>query len=365
MIWIITFLGILIIISIVILYFIWKDELDEEKVKFDVPINNKKLKIDDKLFKNWLKELDIKQEDFLKLKNEIRKKIIWLDEFINSILVSILANGHLLVEWVPWLAKTKTIETLSYILDVNFTRIQFTPDMLPSDIIWTEIYNQKLNDFETKLWPIFTNVLLADEINRTTPKVQSALLEAMQERKVTIWWKNYSLPKPFFVLATQNPLEQEWTYPLPEAQLDRFLFKVLVNYPNREEEIKILDTLEKEENIKLEKILNDEKIVDFQKQVKNVYASEKMKEYIVKLVEKTREKDERVLYGASPRWSIALLNASKAVAFLEWRDYITYEDIQRVALNSLRHRIIISYDAKIDWYNEDKILLEKLPEVEF
>lgn len=348
------------IVFLTIAYFILSSSEDEKEninVKFEVKKDNNEYL---NLIKNWLDNLDIKIEEFKKIKSEIHKKIIWLDNLINSILVTLLSNWHLLVEWVPGLAKTKTIETLAKVIDLDFKRIQFTPDMLPADIIWTQIYNQKINDFEIKLWPIFTNILLADEINRTTPKVQSALLEWMQEKKVSIGWKDFTLPNPFFVLATQNPIEQEWTYPLPEAQIDRFLFKVIVDYPKSEEEKKILEVIENEKNIDLERVLTKEEILKVQTDVEKVYLSDKLKDFIVKIIEETRKFDPRIVYWASPRWSIGLMIASKAVAFLKWRDYVELSDIFQVLLNVLRHRVILSYDAKIDNVKADDIIIEKI-----
>lgn len=319
--------------------------------------------IDENLFSWGLRDISIKDDTFLKIKEQLRKKIVWMDEFLNSILVNMLVGWHVLVEWVPWLAKTKTIDTLAYIFDMDFKRIQFTPDMLPSDIVWVEIFNSVSKNFEIKRWPVFANILLADEINRTTPKVQSALLEAMQEKKVTIWGEDFDLPKPFFVLATQNPIEQEWTYSLPEAQIDRFLFKVLLEYPSIEEEKQILDTLEQENQISLMKVLDAKNLLKIQEKVSYITVSQDIKDYISRLVSATRVQDSRIFYWASPRASIWLMMASKAVAYLEWRDYVTHHDVQRLCLSIMRHRIILSYDAKIDWFNEDKFLLEVLPTV--
>lgn len=319
--------------------------------------------LDVNLFSWWLKDILIVDETFIKIKQEINKKIIWMDEFINSILVNILVWWHLLVEWVPGLAKTKTIDTLAYVFDMWFKRIQFTPDMLPSDIIWVEIFNWSSKDFEVKKWPVFTNILLADEINRTTPKVQSALLEAMQEKKVTIWGEDFILPKPFFVLATQNPIEQEWTYSLPEAQIDRFLFKVLLDYPTIEDEKQILDVFESESEICVNKVLDVKNLLQIQDSVSKIIVSDDIKDYISRLVNVTRNSDERVFYGVSPRASIWLMMASKALAYLAWRDYVTHEDVQKLCLVVMRHRIILSYEAKVEWFNEDKFLLEVLPKV--
>lgn len=367
-----VFLFLLFVILVVSLYFLLKTDDMKNKIEYvdkldlnDVKFLVKSSYVDGDIFVNWLKDLKIKNKRFLDLRSELDKLIVWLDELKNSIIVWILSNWHLLVEWAPGLAKTKTILTISKVLDMDFRRIQFTPDMMPSDILGSQIYNQKKWDFEVKIWPIFTNVLLADEINRATPKVQSALLEAMQERKINISWEEFDLPSPFFVLATQNPLEQEWTYPLPEAQLDRFLFKVLVNYPDFDKEKQMLDIIEEEYDIELNKVLSQNELLEFQKEIQNISCSSAIKEYIVRLVESTRKPDPKIVYWISPRWSISMLMAAKAVAFLKDRDYVDYEDVQQVALLATRHRVIISYDAKIDGYTEDDILVDKFRRIEY
>ncbi len=368
MIWIFISISLVIVILIYILYSILKEQ-DIKEIKIadkDIESIKKSIKhskVDPQNFIIGVNDLKIQNQDFINLKNELHKKIIWMEEFLNLVLVNIVCGGNILVEWVPGLAKTKTIQVLSEILEMDFKRIQFTPDMLPSDIIWTEIFNAKTRDFEVKIWPVFTNILLADEINRTTPKVQSALLEAMQEKKVSIWWNTYDIPKPFFVLATQNPLEQEWTYPLPEAQVDRFLFKIIISYPTAKEEKLVLDTLEKENNIKLNKVLDIRKILEIQNNLNNVKISEDIKDYIVRLVESTRKPDSRIMYGASPRAAIGLMFAAKALAFLQDRDYVEHYDVQRLCLSVLRHRILLSYDAKVDGLNEDDVLLDILPNI--
>lgn len=371
MLYMLGLLFIIVIILIVFLYYIWKDDSNvvtevknqTKQTEQQIISTIKKTNVDSVFFENWLNSIEINNNHLNLFKNEIRKKIVWMDDFINAILINLLVWWHLLVEWVPWLAKTKTIETLSKVLDMKLKRIQFTPDMLPSDIIWVEIFNTKTGNFEIKQWPVFTNILLADEINRTTPKVQSALLEAMQEKKISIWWETFILPKPFFVLATQNPIEQEWTYSLPEAQVDRFLFKVLVKYPEIKEEKQILDILEQEDSLSLEKVISLESFIEMQSSVKSVYVSDDIKDYIVRLIWKTREKNDLIVYGASPRASIWIMNASKALAFLAWRDYVNHEDVQRVSLNVLRHRVILSYDAKVDWLTEDEFLIDILSKV--
>ncbi len=363
-------LGIIVLILILFLYHLRKDEeeiqiLDKNTSNSEADIIQqiKKSSIDQDLFKKGLSNLDIKEENFCNIKKEINKKIIWMEDFLNALLVNIFSQWHMLVEWVPGLAKTKTINVLSEVMDLDFKRIQFTPDMMPADAVWVEIFNSKTQDFEVKKWPVFTNILLADEINRTTPKVQSALLESMQEKQVSIWGKTYKLPNPFFVLATQNPIEQEWTYQLPEAQLDRFLFKSLVDYPMLQEEKKIIEFIQDEENISIQKIINQDSFFEILSNIKKVYMWEDIKDYISRIVVQTRKKDERILYWSSPRWTITLYQASKVLAYISGRDYVIHEDIQKLILLALRHRIVLTYDAKIDWYTEDNILIEILSKV--
>ncbi|MEF2175922.1 MAG: MoxR family ATPase [Candidatus Absconditabacteria bacterium] len=360
--------GVVLIFLLYFLYSLWKDEENIKTINLENPkqINPivddiKSSYVDESVFESGVAKLDIKNELILKLKGEINKSIIGMDDFINSVLIVLLADGHLLVEGVPGLAKTKTIGTLAKALDLKFKRIQFTPDMLPSDIVGVEVFNTKLKEFEVKRGPVFTNILLADEINRTTPKVQSALLESMEERQVSIGGESSILDKPFLVLATQNPIEQEGTYSLPEAQIDRFMMKVLVNYPKQYEEKKILDILEN--NITIEKILTKEQLLEFQSLVKQVTISNQIKDYITRIVDTTRHNNKNLLYGASPRASISLMFASKAVAFLQGRDYVTHEDVQKLVLNVMRHRIILTYEAQVQGYSPDSILLGLLKDV--
>lgn len=366
---------IFIILSVFLYFFVLEDkrtvqEFLEKFRKNKTKLIEKKTMIDTSLFQNGLSEVHFHNDVLKKVKTEIAKKIVWMENFINSVIVNLLCGWHILVEWFPGLAKTKTIHTFADIMGMIFKRIQFTPDMLPSDIIGVEIYNSASKEFETKMWPIVANIILADEINRSTPKVQSALLEAMEEQQVTIWWKTVKLPEPFFVLATQNPLEQEWTYPLPEAQIDRFLFKILVDYPTLLEEKKVMDVVEDEENIHIQKVLSNHDFEELKTGVEKVTMSDSVKEYITRLVQKTRpgsssagEKNSNILYGSSPRWSIGLMLAAKALAFVEWKEYVSHEDVQKVALSVLRHRIVLSYDAKISWLTEDEVLLGLFGEV--
>ena len=307
------------------------------------------------------------------IKTNLSSTIIGQDDLINKLLLAILANGHVFLEGVPGLAKTLTVKSLADLIDTKFQRLQFTPDLLPADILGTLIYNpQKLN-FEVKKGPIFSNIVLADEINRAPAKVQSALLEAMQERQVTIGGTTFNMDSPFLVMATQNPIEQEGTYPLPEAQVDRFMFKIIVDYPSEEEELKILQTMGVIENranlapvVKAEQILNARKVVD------QIHIAENIQKYIVSLILSTRNpenygmKDLKGLieFGASPRATIYMSIAAKAAAFMSQRGYVIPEDIREVGRAILRHRIILTYEAEAeDITTEDIItrIFESIP----
>ncbi|MDP0507035.1 MAG: MoxR family ATPase [Fusobacterium sp. JB019] len=300
------------------------------------------------------------KEAILLLRNEIGKKVIGQKGMIDKVLIGILTESHILLEGLPGLAKSLTVNTISKTLGLKFSRIQFTPDLLPSDIIGTEIYNEKTGEFYTKKGPLFANIILADEINRAPAKVQAALLEAMQEKQVTISNETFKLEKPFVVLATQNPIEQDGTYPLPEAQQDRFLMKVKVEYPSKNEEMAFLNLITEDkdfDNIELKEILTKEKLKDLKEQVKKIHIDEKLKEYILNLVFKTREKSEYILCGASPRASIALVKAAKANAFLEGRDFVMPGDIKKVIYDVLRHRILLSYEAEADEKTVEEIIM--------
>lgn len=301
------------------------------------------------------------------LRNEIGKKVIGQKNMIDKILIGVLTEGHILLEGFPGLAKSLTVNTIADTLGLKFSRIQFTPDLLPSDIIGTEIYNEKTGEFYIKKGPIFANIILADEINRAPAKVQSALLEAMQEKQVTIANETFSLERPFIVLATQNPIEQNGTYPLPEAQQDRFLMKVKVEYPTKEEEKEFLNLITGEndfDDIKISTILKKEDLDNLKSQVKKVYIDEKLKEYILNIIFKTREKSQYILCGASPRASIALVKASKANAFLEGRNFVMPEDIKKVIYDVLRHRILLSYEAEANEKTVEEIIMEIIETVE-
>jgi MoxR-like ATPase len=312
-----------------------------------------------------LNELVAKESAFAdRLMNEVGKVIVGQQYMVERILVGLLTGGHVLLEGVPGLAKTLTVRTLCDAIHAKFARIQFTPDLLPADLVGTVVYNMPKGEFTSKLGPIFANLVLADEINRAPAKVQSALLEAMQERQVTIGDKTYPLPEPFVVMATQNPIEQEGTYPLPEAQIDRFMLMVKVGYPSREEERKIMDRMTQPEALKVEPVVTPAELIDARSVVKQVYVDEKVKEYIVDVVFATREpakhgmKDLAPLieFGASPRASIALNLAARAHAFLRHRGYVTPEDVKAVGPDVLRHRLVLTYEADAEEVTAEQIV---------
>ena len=290
-----------------------------------------------------------------RLIDEIQKVIVSQEEMIEAMVIALLTRSHLLLEGMPGLAKTTAIKTFAKALELESKRIQFTPDLLPSDIIGAEIFSPKTNEFSIKKGPIFTNILIADEINRASPKVQSALLEAMQERQVTIAGDTIALPKTFMVLATQNPIEQEGTYPLPEAQLDRFMFKVIIDYPNSSAELEILKRSETGFSATIESIANEAQIEKMQDEVAKIYTDDAIKNYIVSLVQATRE-HPNTLYGASPRGSIDLLKASKAKAYLKGKEFVEPQDVLEILLPTLRHRVILSYEARAKGVTPDSLL---------
>ncbi len=307
-----------------------------------------------------------------KLLGEIGKVVVGQKDMVEALLMGLLTGGHILLEGVPGLAKTLTISTLAQVISLGFNRIQFTPDLLPTDLIGTMIFNPKTGEFAPKKGPVFTNIVLADEINRAPAKVQSALLEAMAEKQVTIGETSYPLDHPFLVLATQNPLEQEGTYPLPEAQMDRFLFKVIVTYPTRAEEAVILDRMSMQEKPKVEKILTHEELLATMKQVDQIYLDEKVKKTIIDLVMMSRNPAEAGLsrlknliqVGASPRATIGLSRAAKARAFLRGREFATFDDVKAVALMVLRHRLILNFEAEAENVKTDDLIREMLGHVE-
>ena len=292
------------------------------------------------------------------IKTELKKVIVGQDKMIDALLIGLLTNGHILLEGVPGLAKTLTIKTLAKILNLDFSRIQFTPDLLPTDIVGTEIYDIKSGEFRIKKGPIFANLILADEINRAPAKVQSALLEAMAEKQITIAEENFKLDEPFLVMATQNPVEQEGTYNLPEAQLDRFMLKVVIGYNTKDEEFEIIKRSANESFEEVKQIATKEDIFKMQEEVKNIHIDDELTKYIVDLVSATRVKHKYIEFGCSPRSGISLYKASKAVAFLEGRDYVTPIDIVSIAKEVFRHRIVLSYEAEADEITADKIIEE-------
>ncbi|MBR3939638.1 MAG: AAA family ATPase [Bacteroidales bacterium] len=306
------------------------------------------------------------------LNNELRKNIVGQRHMLDSLMISLLANGHILLEGVPGLAKTLTITSLANAIQAKFSRIQFTPDLLPADLIGTMIYSPKSETFSVKKGPIFSNFILADEINRAPAKVQSALLEAMQERQVTIGENTYKLEEPFLVLATQNPIEQEGTYPLPEAQVDRFMMKVVISYPKKEEEKTILHQAITQQRTTPAPILKPEDIIKARNLVREVYLDEKIENYITDIVFATRYPEEYNLgklknligYGASPRGSINLALAAKAHAFIKRRGYVIPEDIRAVSMDVLRHRIGLTYEAEAENISTEEIINEILNSVE-
>ncbi len=304
------------------------------------------------------------------LQNAIQQVIVGQQPVVSRLIISLIADGHVLLEGVPGIAKTLMIKTLARCVDAGFARIQFTPDLLPADITGTKIYNQQTCSFSTITGPVFSQFLLADEINRAPPKVQSALLEAMQERQVTIQGETHPLPVPFFVLATQNPIEHEGTYPLPEAQMDRFMFKILMGYPSKTDEITMLDRFTDGVAISPEPVISADQIVRIQQFVPKIYADTEIKQYVTSLVDASRNPKnyglanrEYISYGASPRATIYLVMGAKAYALLKGRGYVIPEDVKAIAPDVLRHRIILSYQAEADGVTTDDIITDILKQV--
>ncbi len=299
-----------------------------------------------------------------RLSNEMGKVIVGQKHLIERLLIGILANGHILLEGVPGLAKTLSVMTLAKAIQVKYQRLQFTPDLLPADLIGTLIYNPRSGEFTTKKGPIFSNIILADEINRAPAKVQSALLEAMQEKQVTIGSETFKLEDPFLVLATQNPIEQEGTYPLPEAQVDRFMLKLNVDYPSKDDEREILDRMALTDvSMNVDSVLKPEDIKRLRSVVDQIYIDDKIKDYIVDLVVATRDPQkyglnlgEFIEFGASPRATIYLAIASKAYAFLKGRGYVTPQDVKSIGMDVLRHRVIITYEAEAEEMTAEKVI---------
>lgn len=313
------------------------------------------------------------QEKIAEVVQEVKKVVVGQERMVNRLLIGLFTNGHILLEGVPGLAKTLTVNTLAKVLHLDFNRIQFTPDLLPSDLIGTMIYNQQAANFEVKKGPIFSNVILADEVNRSPAKVQSALLEAMQEKQVTIGETTFQLDRPFLVLATQNPVDQEGTYPLPEAQVDRFMMKVHIDYPSKADEMEVMRRMANMSfSSEVNAILSKEDIFEIRNQINSVKMAEPLEHYIIELVFATRfpaqyglkEEAKYIQFGVSPRASINLNLASKAVAFMDGRDYVLPEDIKEIAEDVLNHRIILNYEAEADGVNTRdlvKTFLERVP----
>ena len=315
----------------------------------------------------------VKEASFFvqQLNAELAKVIVGQKYVIDRLLIALLANGHILIEGVPGLAKTLAVKTLSKCIQTDFQRIQFTPDLLPADLIGTLVYNPKDGKFTTKKGPVFSNLILADEINRAPAKVQSALLEAMQERQVTIGENTFKLDDPFLILATQNPIEQEGTYPLPEAQVDRFMLKIKMGYPDKKEEKEIMERMAGHEPSKVNAIISPEDIIKARDIVSEVYIDDKVKDYIVDLVYATRSPDEYnldiknlIAYGASPRASIYLNIASRAHAFIRGRGYVTPEDIKAVGMDVMRHRVIVTYEAEAEEMTSEDVVKRVFDEIE-
>ena len=322
---------------------------------------------------NAINEKIEKESQFIdKITHEISRVIVGQNYMVERLLIGLLSDGHILLEGVPGLAKTMTVKTLSDTIKTRFQRIQFTPDLLPADVMGTVIFEQKSGKFLVKKGPVFSNLVLADEINRSPAKVQSALLEAMQERQVTIGDETFKLPAPFLVLATQNPIEQEGTYPLPEAQVDRFMLKLSVGYPDREEELEIMRRMTKSETPKASSVVTPEDIISAKKLVHEIYIDPKIENYIVDIVFASRQPaeyglediEELIQFGASPRASIFLSMASRAHAFLQRRGYVSPEDVRSIALDVLRHRVIPTYEAEAEEITAEDIVRKIINKIE-
>ncbi|TXJ29387.1 MAG: MoxR family ATPase [Chitinophagaceae bacterium] len=304
-------------------------------------------------------DLTALNEAVMLIRSEIKKIIVGQDEMVKLIIAALLAEGHILIEGVPGVAKTLTAKLVARSLDTGFARIQFTPDLMPSDVLGTPVFNPKEAVFEFKKGPVFSNIVLVDEINRAPAKTQSALLEVMEERQASVDGKTYPMASPFMVLATQNPVEQEGTYRLPEAQLDRFLFKIMVPYPNEGEELEILMRFHQLGNTRVDElvkpVLNGEQIASLRTQIRNILIEEKLLQFIARLVHQTRN-HKSIYLGASPRASLAIMNAAKAIAAMQGRDFVTPEDILEVATPVLRHRIILAPDKEMEGVTEDEVI---------
>ena len=305
------------------------------------------------------------------IKNEVAKVVVGQEKMIDGLLIGLLCEGHILIEGIPGLAKTTTVNALAKSLGLDFKRVQFTPDLLPSDILGAEIYDPQNNDFKIKQGPIFTNLLLADEINRAPAKVQSALLEVMQERQVTIGEESFMMDLPFFVMATQNPIEQEGVYQLPEAQLDRFMFKLVVGYNTKEEELEIARRVARGDNARIEAVVGKDELQQMREEVKGIHIDEEVERYMIELVAATRdpkaygleEIEEFIQFGASPRVSIDMFKTVKAMAYLRGKDFVTPVDVAYVAKELMRHRVVLSYEAEAEGVTTDELIVKILDTV--
>ncbi len=319
-----------------------------------------------------IKEQVLKHSDQLeRVRSEVRKVLVGQDLMLSRLLIAMITGGHVLLEGLPGLAKTTAIKGLANALRCKFNRIQFTPDLLPADLIGTMIYNPREGSFGTRKGPIFANLILADEINRAPSKVQSALLEAMQEHQVTIGDETYPLEEPFLVLATQNPIEQEGTYPLPEAQVDRFMLKIIVDYPSKSDERKVVDSVLDDIRREVQPVLEPQQLIEIKQTVSTLYMDDKVKDYVLDVVTATRRPEEFRLkelkplieYGASPRASINLCLAARANAFLAGRGYVTPQDVKDIALDVMRHRVILTYEAEAEQMTSDDVVRKVLESV--
>ena len=316
-------------------------------------------------------ELAVEGAPLQRVVTEVSRRIVGQDAMIERLLIGLLTGGHILLEGVPGLAKTLSVRTLAEIIDASFSRIQFTPDLLPADVIGTMIYDQKAQEFHVKRGPLFAHIILADEINRAPAKVQSALLEAMQEKQVTIGGSTFKLEEPFLVLATQNPIESEGTYPLPEAQLDRFMLKVRVGYPSREEEREVLERMGGGHEIPVERLLEPARILEAREVIAGLYMDPKVVDYVVDLVRATRDpgavglSDLKALiaFGASPRASLALASAARAHAYLRGRNYVVPDDVRALAPDVLRHRVVLTFEAEAESVSSDNVVTRLLEAV--
>jgi MoxR-like ATPase len=304
-------------------------------------------------------DLTVLSEAVLSIRSEIKKVIVGQDEMVKLIIAALLADGHVLIEGVPGVAKTLTAKLVARSLDTGFSRVQFTPDLMPSDVLGTPVFNPREATFDFKKGPVFSNIVLVDEINRAPAKTQSALLEIMEERQASVDGKTYPMPAPFMVLATQNPVEQEGTYRLPEAQLDRFLFKIVVPYPSESEELAILNRFHQMGNVPINDIvkpvLNAHQINELKRQIKGILMEEKLLQFIAKLIHQTRN-HKSIYLGASPRASLSIMNAAKAIAAMQGRDFVTPDDIREVVTPVLRHRIILAPDKEMEGITEDEVI---------